>query len=268
MGDERYCRALLSYIDVLGFADLIERSRTDASGVEAIADLLSKLKARSSAWSRIHRSPQGEPENIFASFDFSDHIVRCSRIAEGAIVSDLFDSELFFLGDLQLAVAEGGALVRGSVTAGEIFFKPGSSLIFGPALVRAYELERDHAVYPRIAIDRLLIDEARMVGGNRSWEDYLLQGEDGLHFLDYLFDWSQTGFAIPGAPDPKPRIKAHRSTIIAAIDRDPRERAMRKLMWIGRYHNSTVQRVVGRFEQRFSGEDTTQYMVPDHLLTY
>jgi hypothetical protein len=258
----------VSYVDILGFADLIGKSRTDASQVGKIANLLSTLKERSSGWSRIHRTSSGEPESIFSSFDFSDHIVRCTRVAAGANVFELLESELFFLGDLQLSVAERGALVRGSVSEGEVFFNINSSLIFGPALVRAYELERNHAVYPRIIVDRNLIAEAREVGDHLNWRNYLLQGEDGVDFLDYLFDWSQTGFTIPDAPDPKARIRAHRTMIIGGIGEKPNERAMRKLMWLGRYHNSTIRRLMVPFGNQFLADDLSKYLIPDELLSF
>lgn len=268
MNNETYCRALVSYVDILGFADLINKSRTDASQVERIARVLSTLKQRSSDWSRIHRAPGGEIKKIFSSLDFSDHIVRCTRIAEGIDVNDIIDSELFFLGDLQLTVAEYGVLLRGGVCDGDIFFKPDDTIVFGPALVRAYELERDHAVYPRIVVDRNLIVETRQAGGDQHWENYLAQSDDGVHFLNYLYDWSTTGFVIPLAPDPKPRLKAHRLTIMNAINEKPNERAMRKLMWIARYHNGTVQEVLGEFGHRFEGEDPNGYLIPDNFLHY
>jgi hypothetical protein len=265
---EIYSRTLVSYVDILGFADLISKSRTDVSQVGRVAAVLSTLKERSSHWSRIHRAPSGEPEKIFSSLDFSDHIVRCTRIAEDANVSDLIDSELFFLGDLQLKVAEYGVLLRGGVCVGDIFFKPDDTIVFGPALVRAYELERDHAVYPRIVIDRNLILEMRQLGGDQHWENYLAQSDDGVYFLNYLHDWSATGFTIPQAPDPLPRIRAHRMTIMNAISDHPNERAMRKLMWIARYHNVTVQEVLEQFAHRFSGEDPNNYLIPDDFLQY
>jgi len=97
MENETYSRALVTYVDILGFSDLINKSRTDASQVERIAQVLATLKQRSSDWSRIHRALGAEIEKIFSSLDFSDHIVRCTRISEGANVSDLIDSDLFSL---------------------------------------------------------------------------------------------------------------------------------------------------------------------------
>jgi hypothetical protein len=54
-------------------------------------------------------------------------------------------------------------LLRGGICVGDISMDPdprSDEIVFGPAMVRAYELERDAAVYPRIVIDRELIKEA------------------------------------------------------------------------------------------------------------
>ena len=80
---------------------------------------------------------------------------------------------------------------------------------------------------------------------------------------------SATGFTIPEAPNPDdPRIRAHRLTVMSAISDHPNERAMRKLMWIARYHNVTVQEVLRQFAHRFSGEDPNNYLIPDDFLQY
>jgi len=110
--------------------------------------------------------------------------------------------------------------------------------------------------------------ETRQAGGDQHWENYLAQTDDGLYFLDYLHDWSLTGFVIPLAPDPKPRLRAHRLTIMNAINDKPNERAMRKLMWIARYHNVTVQDILSEFGHRFSGEAPSSYLIPDNFLHY
>ena len=53
-----------------------------------------------------------------------------------------------------------------------------------------------------------------------------------------------------------------------AINDKPNERAMRKLMWIARYHNGTVQEVLSKFGHRFDGEDPNSYLIPDNFLYY
>jgi len=75
---------------------------------------------------------------------------------------------LLDLAYIQARLAEDGTLIRGATTIGDIYVN--DRLIFGPALIRAYELERGVASYPRIILDSRVFDrladsaELRMPG--------------------------------------------------------------------------------------------------------
>lgn len=67
--------------------------------------------------------------------------------------------------------------------------------LFGPALVEAYTLESKAAVYPRIILDRDVIDVAarnkpsqHSSGDERRYVESLLeQDSDGMYYIDYFF---------------------------------------------------------------------------------
>jgi hypothetical protein len=48
-------------------------------------------------------------------------------------------------------------LIRGGITIGKLAKSYGQ--IYGPGLVRAYELESKHAEYPRVLVDQCVLDE-------------------------------------------------------------------------------------------------------------
>jgi hypothetical protein len=265
---EIYNRTLISYIDILGFADLIKASRGEKSKIAKIANLLTTMRKRSAEGGRIHRRPDGEKETIFHSFNFSDLTVRTTRVPNNSNVADYVDWELFYLAETQLSLATDGFLIRGGICIDDAFVEPLGAVVFGPGLVKAYKLESQYAVFPRIAIDRDLIAEADTRGYKAYWEDYIRQGEDGAYFLDYLFGCSVTGFTVSDAPDPKPRIEAHRKMIQEALEntfQDKDERVKQKYMWLGLYHNSTVKGLGSRFETRLSGK-SAEFLVPEKLL--
>src|ERR1700694_4997201 len=106
-----YSQALVSYIAVLGFADLIKESETTADGVSKIVRLLTTMKDEFSIGGRIHRRPDGRTEKIFHSFNFSDLIGRTTRIPDGADIGAYLDWELFYLSEKQLSLAIEGHLV-------------------------------------------------------------------------------------------------------------------------------------------------------------
>ena len=268
--NDTYCKALVSYIDILGFADLINESRTDISKVSKIANLLMTLKEGLSAGGRIHRDPEGNKEKIFDWFNFSDLVVRSTRIPPGADVGEFVDWELFYLGEKQFSLATQGILIRGGICIGDVFVGAGKSTLFGPALVKSYKLESQYAVYPRIIVDRDLITESEQGGYGQSWKDYLHRGEDGAYFLDYLFGCSITGFSIPQAEDPKPQIEAHRTMIEEVIRRNIRdrdERIKQKYMWLALYHNETIKRL----QSRLGGSNPkglNRFFIPENLLNF
>jgi hypothetical protein len=102
------------HIDVLGFADLIEQSRSDASTIAKIADLLEEIKAISI----LGASPSSPPEKtIFHSFKFSDMLVSSTEITTD--VFELVDWGPFYLATLQISFAEGGVLIRGGICVGD-----------------------------------------------------------------------------------------------------------------------------------------------------
>src|SRR5437870_5586704 len=134
--DRKYDRTLVCYMDVLGFGALLrERGPAD------VTRLLTTLKRTFSAGGRVHRNRSDEIVKIFKSFNFSDLIVRTTRIEPGADVGDILDWELYYLSENQLALALEGILIRGVVCIDSLLTEPEESIVFGPALVKSYTLE-------------------------------------------------------------------------------------------------------------------------------
>ncbi|KTD05821.1 hypothetical protein Lgra_2598 [Legionella gratiana] len=80
---------------------------------------------------------------------FSDCFV-CSMPSEFA--SQLCNRASHIIRDFLSA----GFLVRGGLSAGKLYHK--DQIVFGPALLRAYEIEHKEAIFPRVIIDSLLIN--------------------------------------------------------------------------------------------------------------
>jgi hypothetical protein len=268
-----YRQALVSYIDILGFAGLIKDSENTGAGVAKIVRLLTTMKDEFSIGGHVHRRPDGRTEKIFQSFNFSDLIVRTTKVPEGADIGEYLDWELFYLGEKQLSLAIEGHLVRGGITIGPLFVGDGKPILFGPALVRAYKLESEKAVYPRILIDAALKTKAEQVGYGQGWKGYVHRGEDGEYFLDYLFGSSITGLAVPAADDPRPQIDQHRKMIVGKIRNEAQhndERTQQKYRWLALYHNAAVRRLVDRLGLQANQllPNAQQYVVPEDLLDF
>ena len=79
-------------------------------------------------------------------------------------------------------------LVRGAITSGKLYSSIPSSkestrigLIWGSALTRAYNIESETAIYPRIVLDKKTQEKY-------SWDNYFtLEDSDGILYIDYLY---------------------------------------------------------------------------------
>lgn len=151
---------------------------------------------------------------------------------------------------LQLSLVSRGFFARGALCLGRFHMHAG--LIFGPALVEAYELEKDTAVHPRVVLGR---DAERSQHAALRYygrpEDspqnlLLLRDDDGWTFIDYL------GLLFDEPGDPVPTLAVHRDAISARL-REHRsdKRRWEKYRWIAEYHNHVIaKRLPGRPDLR------------------
>jgi hypothetical protein len=155
-----YERRVVVFYDVLGWRAKICRA---GSSLEKIGELRRLVLLHS----RLLRMPVAFPVNIST---FSDNIV-ISTAANKEIVPYLLRA----LAMIQLSTVSRGFLLRGGVAIGDIYHD--EEAVFGPALVRAYDLERTVAKVPRIVIDQEVLEECGPIAGFNAFEN-------GLHFLD------------------------------------------------------------------------------------
>jgi hypothetical protein len=272
----KYKKNLVTYIDILGFAGQIEKSRNDEPTVRKIASLLEEIKTQASL------GPVGTSTSeklAFRTFKFSDLLVRATELGESFEIAHLVDLELLSLSMLQFSFAKKDVLIRGGVCVGDLFVSQDSTIVFGPALVKAYRLESEYAVYPRIVIDRDLhakLDPPKQK--KMSWPEFVARGEDGAYFLDYLFGQSlyTSPAAILGAhPTPQPGLEAHMGMILRGVKQiqenpDTSERVKQKFMWLALYHNRTITRLQERFEPVLQTlyDEISKFRIPDHFLNF
>lgn len=261
-----YARTLVSYVDLLGFADSIRKSQTNPDQISKILQRLAAIKLVGSGGTRPHAYTENQMREIFVSFSFSDLTVRAIKIEERA-VPEIVDWELAYLADHQISLALQGVLMRGAICTGDLFTS-GTEIVFGPALVKAYNLERDYAIYPRVVIDRELVFEAEERGYYSRLADYLQRGDDGAYYLDYLFGASITEYVLGSAEVATARIDAHRKMIELVIEDDIRgkdERFKSKYIWLALYHNDSVKRL---FCRNNGIGDLSQLLIRESLLQF
>ena len=83
-------------------------------------------------------------------------------------------------------------LMRGGISRGDFFID--NTMVWGEALVKAYQIESQIAIYPRIVIEPKLIGELEVLYGNEDINDqikkWVYQDNDGLVYVDYFHDFT------------------------------------------------------------------------------
>ena len=167
----------VAFIDFLGVKDMIAN---DSDG-----RLLVIFRAASNAALKMCREILGEGDVTIKMF--SDNIILCRRLYKpeshiydvlGAAKKVALAASMFQYFILDAT----GMLVRGGFSVGELYID--NMMVWGRALVEAYRLESETALYPRIVVDP---DFA----GTESAAALVEQGffavdADGLSYLDYI----------------------------------------------------------------------------------
>ena len=183
-----YEKAIVSFIDILGFKELIETSTSES--VKSALDLLDRFASPKAA--------DNDYSFMAESISFSDCIVRVRRTEKEPNLTTPIGLVFYEINDLLQAQGEllnQSILIRGGIAYGDIYFH--NNKIYGPALNQAYELEAKYAVYPRIVLSPKLIKETkcnkllRSEVNSYAMELQLIahlikQGDDGLWFVDYI----------------------------------------------------------------------------------
>jgi hypothetical protein len=218
-----YTRSIVSYLDILGFQELI-RTRT-AGEISRILRILAES---------IRPHPKDEPAKIVYT-RFSDTVIR--SIQKGSASYLVY--ELKSILRAQVALIPLGVAIRGAVTIGDMV--QSWKIVYGPAVVRAYQLESIPGGPPRIAIDddalnllqpgldEILVSKLDLAkrDGNEIYLDYLkacevelnVQVDEYLRFLEIHRDFIRRNLAKYAD---KPDVLA-------------------KYQWLRNYHESTLQ---------------------------
>jgi hypothetical protein len=237
-----YKKAIVTFLDVLGFRELVMNS--DGKLIRKVLDAVKKSTMPNKKYGKSY-----EPQVV----SFSDSIVRVRRLDTKENLS--YPTGLLFQELLSLAYAQGeliddDILIRGSVSFGDIYIS--GSRVFGPGLVDAYELESKYAIYPRIVVDPKLIQEYksnkllrakwhRLKDDMESVKDLLKQGDDGMWFIDY----GRVTMGELDEPEMRPIfLQRHREVILAGAKRHAKLNSiLTKYIWMANYHNNIISEI-------------------------
>ena len=243
-----YENRYIAFLDLLGFSEHIDGSRSDQSQVRAIAKVLEFVemeKEFNDQQSTFHSGNSCESLHMF-----SDSIVLT------APVTDFGLTRIFLkVSSLLRGLLDHAALIRGAIVQGEIYEK--DHITFGPGLIEAYKLESSAARYPRIIVSEEIHLASQSVSYNVDGRESMLLDKkirrdfDGLHYLDWMLHYhsiyepGSKGFRIYEGPG---NYLGFKEAIEFALEDAAENPAVRsKIFWLANYFNSVIER--GKVEE-------------------
>ena len=161
----------------------------------------------------------------------------------------------------QAKLIDDGVIIRGALTLGDLV--KSHNVLYGPALIRAYDLEREFARSPRIILDPQLFEMIRLNPLLRRHDfeteavhlNQLVKRDDsGLQFVDYLRG-IETEIDDPGY---YPQfLLTHKKLIERGIkEHQDNMGVLSKYIWLRHYHNTVVN-------ERLAGEERDSRVIPE-----
>ena len=176
-----YTQYYLAFLDLLGFKEIV-KNRSCSEIVNIFEEIKKQYVIGKSESENSTSIPVIPPENIMY-YIMSDSI--CIYIKD-----DVKNALPVLLGlclgfQLRMLSFSTPVLVRGSIAHGGLYSD--QRVLFGPALVEAYQREEKLARYPRIIIPKHIIDEhEEVIMHTFAASGFLYPEQDGFYVTNYL----------------------------------------------------------------------------------
>lgn len=171
-----YEKKILVFFDVLGFKEMVLKKYKN--NPEKVEEILTTMRLLS------HSS---YPSELIVFSDSVINILESNPDLEeyGQTFADYLSVILSEISAIQMNMINMfGVLVRGSIVLGDIRYNNEKNLLFGPALIHAYELESKHSIYPRFILDTKIVN---LIKDDINWMD-VSRDVDGHYYVD-SFKW-------------------------------------------------------------------------------
>ena len=180
---KNYENRVICFLDILGFSKTVNISSNNDKTLRSILRAIEYFYIY-----KYNKEVMREtlPSSLQIS-QFSDSIVISYLIDDNIIFSD-FIREIKY--SFIYTLVREGMLVRGSITYGKLIHD--NSLLVGPALIEAYNLEVNIAKYPRIIVTNKLLDSILSNTNNlydkeyeeKFFQEHIKKDNDNIFFID------------------------------------------------------------------------------------
>ena len=172
---------------------------------------------------------------------FSDNILICEEIDENNPKLAILDV-LSIIDTIELEQLKMGALfVRGAVVVDNLHFS--ENFVYGAALLKAYLMEKDSVIYPRIVIDNSVLELIN------SDDSFISLDKDGHYFYDFL----QSRITAGGTRLSQELAKFRGNILVNITSNASVISVINKMEWLVNYFNNSC--AVSGLKQRITEKD-------------
>ncbi|OPX86349.1 MAG: hypothetical protein A4E53_03260 [Pelotomaculum sp. PtaB.Bin104] len=150
--DFNYRERVVAFLDILGFKQKVNESSSSQETTVRICSALNFLTYDYKQYNSFCSSTEAFVKSGRRVTAFSDSIIISYPKNEETMIFLVLDVML-----LQAHLADLGFMLRGGIALGQVFHS--GNIAFGPALIRAYELESKAAIYPRVILEKKYLQE-------------------------------------------------------------------------------------------------------------
>jgi hypothetical protein len=226
-------RSVLVFMDILGYSKFVEEAHESKTMAEALEGIYRALSGGRS-WMRDYNHRRGSTApaeaDLYTIKAFTDNIVIGWPIRGDA--EDELTGALSMLAGFQMQLIMAGFFVRGAASVGMCYVD--DIVVFGEALLEAYNAEAKDARDPRVILTTSVVGQFRRHFDSYVYPRYnkfLLCDADGHWFVSYLE-------VLMAKKSPYEELLAHKSAIEQKLGRYQKDPPIwSKYAWVAAYHN-------------------------------
>lgn len=202
-----YENRVVAFVDILGFKEVIQRSKNDP---ELVSRIFYALDVRKDSWAEAYSK---EVEFTYGPEFFDDRFHSFSDCIVMSVSSRIEDVGLLIYSVFKICrqLLNQGFVSRGGIAMGDLYHHDDSgedkksrrapSMVFGPAFIDAYQFESSHADGPRVILQNSVwktICAYRREHPDTKLSKFLKvhvpRAEDGPAFIDIFADFGSNEF--------------------------------------------------------------------------
>lgn len=151
-----YRECYVAFLDMLGFSNKCVKKELSCSEIFKLLSINSLINYVAKHKFLKHIIPKDVVDSTYYSI-MSDSIFIAAPANDYGLLYILYLCSF-----IQNMLLENNVLLRGGITKGEFFGK--DDIVFGPAVVEAYNIERFISNFPRIVLAECIIDDMKKAG--------------------------------------------------------------------------------------------------------